>query len=168
MKTMNTLTKFGAGALGALALTIGAAGIAGAQDDAPAEAAEAVEETHEERRAARGERRAAKKEAIADIVGLSVEELSEARRSGQSLAEIAGDNVDEVVEFLTNNVEERIAARVEAGRLTEEEAADRLANIEERISERIENPEVRERGERRGDRANRGANATPGDQAVDS
>ena len=113
MKTMNTLAKFGAGALGAIALTFGAAGVAGAQDDAPVdeETTESTDEARAERRAARAEARAEKKAAIADIVGLSVEELQEARESGQSLADIAGDNVDEVASFLAENVEARIAAR---------------------------------------------------------
>ena len=152
MKTMTNLAKFGAGAIGAIALTFGAAGVAGAQDEAPTE-----DGATEEARSERSEARALKKAALADIVGLSVEELQEARQGGQSLADIAGENVDEVVSFLTDNAEARIAAKVEAGRITEEQAAERLENIDERVAERIANDEVRERGSRRGNRGDRNA-----------
>ena len=165
MKKMNAAAKFGAGAVGALALTLGATGIVGAQD-ADAETTDPVvteddsKQDRAARREARQEQRAEHRSDVADIIGITSEDLSAAREDGQSLADIAGDNVDEVVTFLTDNAKARIDAKVEAGRLTEEQAAERLSNIDERVAERVANDEPRERGSRRGERGQRGQRVT--------
>lgn len=161
MNKMTTTAKFGVGAAAAAALTFGAVGVVGAQDaqdpvtnDSDTTAVE-QDSDRAERRAARQERRAEKRAAIAEILGLSEEELSEARESGQSLSEIAGDNIDELVTFFVDSVTERVDAAVENGRISEEEAAEKLEDIEERITTRIENADGEREG-RRGFRGHRG------------
>ncbi len=158
MKKMNTLAKYGAGAVAAAALTFGATSAASAQEEvepATNDVVEADEATssREERRAARQERRSERRADISEIVGLSIEEIRAARDDGQSLADIAGDSTDELADYFVERATARVEAGVESGRLTEDEAAERLATIEQRIAERIENPELSERGERRGNRA---------------
>ena len=158
MKKMNAAAKFGAGAVGALALTLGATGIVGAQD-ADAETTDPVvteddsKQDRTARREARQEQRAEHRSDVADIIGITSEDLSAAREDGQSLADIAGDAIDEVVDYLVDVATNRANAAVENGRITEEEAAERLEGIEERIEERVEN---NERPSRRGDRGHRG------------
>ncbi|NND76383.1 MAG: hypothetical protein HKN44_15400 [Ilumatobacter sp.] len=79
-------------------------------------------------------------EAVAEVLGLTTDELSEARESGSSLADIAaaqGVAVDDVVQAIVDGKAERIEAKVAAGDLTAEEAQERLDRIEERAVERV-------------------------------
>ena len=157
--------KLGAGSVIAVALSLGVGGIAGAQTDAEETDAEATAGETEEN--SREGRKSARRMAIAEILDITVEELEEQRQEGLSLAEIAGDQVDEVVDAIVERAEARIADRVEEGRITQDEADERLANFEERVADRVENGRDGERRERRGDRrANRVANA--GVETVDS
>ena len=97
---------------------------------------------------------------IAEALDITPQELSEQRQAGSTLADIAGDQVDEVVDALVANAEARIAAKVEAGRITQEQADERLAGLEERITERVETGERGDREGRRGfRRGNRGGQA---------
>lgn len=147
MKNLRQIALAGAAAFGAAAITLGTAGIAGAQDTEPADPAPA-EETD------RAERRAEKRQAIADAIGITVTELTEARESGETLAEIAGDELPAVVDVLIERATARVEAKVESGRITQEQADARLEGLDERIEDRLENGrEGRKRG-KRGDRAN--------------
>ena len=185
MKNLKNLGYIGAGTLGAVAVTFGAAGIAGAQDVdpdlvEPDAAEETVEEDAGEREGRRGNRgnrglnedriaqliedgviteeqaddldairtavqearaeaRAEKQQAIADVLGISVEDLQAAKEEGQTLAEIAGDDVDALVDFFVEQKTEKINEKVAAGELTQEEADEKIAGLEERIESRIEN-----------------------------
>jgi polyhydroxyalkanoate synthesis regulator phasin len=59
---------------------------------------------------------------------------------GTTLAQIAEDQgvpVDTLIDALVQAQEERIAEAVEDGRLTQEEADARLADLEERVTERV-------------------------------
>lgn len=159
MKKMNVAAKYGAGALGALALTLGATGIAGAQDaDAEAETTDPViaEDDADADRSARKEereaRRAERRASIAEILGTTVEDLTAAREEGQTLSDIAGGDIDGLVDYFVEQATARVEAAVENGRVTEEEAAERLEGIEERVTERIENADGSEREGRRGNR----------------
>jgi hypothetical protein len=80
-------------------------------------------------------------EAIAEAVGVTVEELHEARHDGQSLAEIAaaeGISRDTLIDRLVALAEERIDAAVTAERLTAEQAEERKAGLEERIGAMVD------------------------------
>lgn len=102
----------------------------------------------------RGKRGCGKKhEAAAEAIGVSVEELQEARGNGDTLAEIAeanGSSAEAVIDALVDNAEERIDAKVASGDLTEEEAAEKLANKAESIEEKVF-AEPGERGDRNAD-----------------
>ena len=83
-------------------------------------------------------RKAEKLAAIADAIGIGVEELEEAKDAGTPLADIAGDNLPAVVDLFVENATERIEGAVESGRITQEEADEKLDGLEERIETRLE------------------------------
>jgi polyhydroxyalkanoate synthesis regulator phasin len=89
-------------------------------------------------------------EAAATALGMTQEELRTALETeGTTLADVAGQQsveVDALVDALVAAQQERIAAAVEDGRLTQEEADQRLADLEERITERV-NSAMPERGD---------------------
>lgn len=189
MPNLKNLGLIGAGAAGAVALTIGAAGVAGAQDDEPTlndPATDTTEEsTREDRQEQRQERqqaridsliedgvitqeqaddlasireaiqadreakRAEKQQAIADVLGITVDELEAAREAGTSLSELAGDNLDDLVAYFTEQATERINEAVADGKITQEQADERLDGLDERIESRIENGGFGDRGEGR-------------------
>ena len=167
MDMKKNITRIGAGALGAAAITIGAAGVAGAQVDEPVVEEPTEQSTEFDRSSRRGQRRAnrqarvdrvttdfesvrealkaerqeakaEKRQAVADVLGIDVEELQEARDSGSTLAEIAGDDLDALVDLFVGNATERIEAKVENGDLTQAEADERLDGLEDRITTRLE------------------------------
>lgn len=78
----------------------------------------------------------------AEALGMSEEELRTALEAdGATLAAVAeeqGVAVDTLVQALVAAEEERIAEAVTDGRLTREEADERLADLEQRVTERVE------------------------------
>ncbi|MDX1690847.1 MAG: hypothetical protein R3290_07485 [Acidimicrobiia bacterium] len=88
-----------------------------------------------------------------EFLGMEVEDLVTQLRDGSTLAEIAGDQTDELIDELVAQASERLDEAVENGRLTQEEADEKLAEITERITDMV-NGEVdfdaRRRGPRRG------------------
>jgi hypothetical protein len=125
--------------------------------EAPADDAEQpVDAPAEGERGARGERRAERAQATADLLGIEVDDLRAAFEEGQTLAQIAeanGVDVQTIIDAKVDAKTERINAAVEEGRLTDAEAAEKLADVEERVTTRV-NEGRPERGERsaRGDR----------------
>lgn len=106
------------------------------QDEADAVVAEVqalAEARREERQAERQEHLAD----LAEILGMTPDEVAEALRGGQTIAELAGDSVDEVIDALVAEATERIEAAVAEGRLTQERADEMLANLEEHITDRV-------------------------------
>ncbi len=94
-------------------------------------------------------------EALAEFLGITVEELQEARQDDQSLAQIAeatGVSRDDLIAFLVSQVEEQLAAKVEEGKIDQERADEMLAKFEENVDELVDSTEpVRRRhGPRRG------------------
>lgn len=74
-------------------------------------------------------------EAAAGALGMTVEELRAAVRGGQNLAEVAEDkgvDPEQVVAAVVTDMQARIAEKVEAGRLTQEQADRILAELTER------------------------------------
>ena len=79
-------------------------------------------------------------EAVADVLGLTVDELRAEREAGNSLAAIANElnvAVDDVVEAIVMEKEEHIAEKVAAGEITQAEADEKLADLETRTVERV-------------------------------
>jgi 3-hydroxyacyl-CoA dehydrogenase len=87
-------------------------------------------------------------EAAAEFLGMDVDELRTQLHEGATLAEIAGDQADALVAELVSQAEERVAEAVETGRITQEQADEKLAEIEQRITDMV-NGELPERGEGR-------------------
>ena len=84
----------------------------------------------------------------AEALGLTEDELRAALEAdGATLAEVAEDEgveVETLVDALVTAAEERIAEAVDEGRLTQDEADERLADLATRITERV-NEELPER-----------------------
>jgi len=109
-----------------------------------------VGEMQEEREQRREERMAQREEHQAELAaaaGVSSDELQERLRSGETLAEIAGDNADAVRALLTSRAEERLA--------------EAEASIDERV-EALMNGEGRGFGEGRGPGEGHGMRGGPG------
>ena len=79
--------------------------------------------------------------AAATALDLTEDELRTALEpEGTTLAQVAEDqgvSVDTLVEALVQAQEDHIAQAVEDGRLTQDEADERLADLEERVTERV-------------------------------
>ena len=79
-------------------------------------------------------------EVAAEAIGISVEELQAALEDGSTIADVAEDNgvaVQDVINAMVENAEERLAAKVEEGRLSAEEAAEKLETKTEKITDRV-------------------------------
>lgn len=161
MRKTTTLTALiAAGALAVGGVALAPAALAATADDG----ASSTTENHERRgpgaghgpgggpggeRGERGEHRGAAIEIVLDTLGITADELRDARQDGTSLAELAeaqGVDVATLIDALVSAAEERIAEHVADGDLTQEEADERLAEVEERITDRV-NGEVPERGD---------------------
>jgi len=165
---MNIFTKTTASVLiGLTALGGGAAlapSLVGAQEvEAPAQVQEDSETTERserrtERREARSERREARQQSMADLLGVTVEELRTARQDGQSLVEIgAANGVSEqaIIDAIVTEISDRVDAKVADGSIDADRAADKLATLEERVTEKVNNTEPGHRFGLRGMRGNR-------------
>ena len=89
----------------------------------------------------RGHRGHGNSEVVAEALGMTPDELYEARQAGQSLADIAatqGVSVDVVIQAITDDAESRIDEKVAAGEITQEEADERLAGLDERVTEKVD------------------------------
>lgn len=92
-------------------------------------------------------------EFLQDLLGVTAEELAQAKADGQTLAEFAaaqGVDTDALVSALVDQAATRIAEAVEAGDLDEERAATMTSNLEERITERVNQAPGEGRGMRSG------------------
>jgi hypothetical protein len=80
-------------------------------------------------------------ETAAEALGMTEDDLRTALEpDGTTLADVAeeeGVEVDTLVDALVQAQQDRIAQAVEDGRLTQEEADERLADLEERVTERV-------------------------------
>ncbi len=104
-------------------------------------------EEREGRRGNRGDGRrghhgdcGARGEAVAELLGIEAEDLRAQLEAGSTLAEIAeanGVDPDDLVDQLVADVTERLDEKVADGRLTEDEAAEKLAEKAERIEDRV-------------------------------
>jgi hypothetical protein len=82
--------------------------------------------------------------AIADLLGLSRDEIHDLRADGQSLAEIAKAqdvDPDALVDAMVARWNDRIQARVEAGALSPDEATQLREQVETRAREMVEQTE---------------------------
>lgn len=98
--------------------------------------ADAVAATLEEARPERGPRRR-HLAVVAEALGLTEDEVRTALQDGQTIAQLAeaqGMDVQAVVGAMLAELEARLAERVAAGDLTQEEADEKLAGAEEHLT----------------------------------
>lgn len=91
-------------------------------------------------------------EVLSELLGLDADDIKEQLRDGATLAEIAeaqGVEVSAVVDALVGELEDKVAAGVEDGRLDQAAADEKLAEAEARITDLVENGRP-DRGEGRG------------------
>jgi len=81
--------------------------------------------------------RGPKLDVVAEALGVSVEALRTQLRSGSTIAEIAGDQTQAVIDALVAEATARIEEKVTEGELTREEADEKLAGLVERITEKV-------------------------------
>ena len=80
-------------------------------------------------------------EDVSEVLGLSTEEIRSQLADGQSLADVAaaqGVETQAVVDAVVSAIQERLDAAVEAGRLTEDEAADKAEDVAEHAADLVE------------------------------
>lgn len=154
--TLIAATVFGGGVLGAGAL----AGVAGAENDsnavvdgsavvdvqiqdvdpeAPGTLEEDGERTGRRGRHGRHHRGGRSLGVVAEVLGLEVDDLKTQLQDGATVADIAGDQTNEVIDALVDAKQTRLDAAVEADRLTQEEADEKLAEVTARITDRVNN-----------------------------
>lgn len=78
---------------------------------------------------------------VADVLGVTADEVREALQSGKSIAEFAEDKgvaVDAVVDALVAEAKSHLAEEVGEGDITQQEADERLAEIEARIEQMVQ------------------------------
>ncbi len=93
-----------------------------------------------ERRGRRGHRGGCNLEAAAEAIGVDEADLRSAVQDGQSIADVAeanGVEVDVVVDAMVEAKADRIAEKVAEGRITQDEADEKLAELEGRITDRV-------------------------------
>ncbi|MEP1124549.1 MAG: hypothetical protein ABJH68_11740 [Ilumatobacter sp.] len=123
----------------------------------------------ERREAHRAEREADRQE-IADVLGITVEDLGEQMRGGATLAEIAeanGVDVATVVDVIVQQRTERLDEAVANGRITAEEAAEITADLPDRVQTRVEEGLPR-RGDGEGPRGGRDGSCDRGPSEGDA
>lgn len=109
------------------------------QDGGETEDGEPVDGDNDGRRGHRG---GCNLETAAEAIGIGIEaaDLEAALESGDTIADVAEANgvaVDDVIDAMVDAKADRIAEKVEAGRITQDEADEKLANAEAKISNRV-------------------------------
>jgi len=80
-------------------------------------------------------------ETLGDALGMTVEEVHEALAEGQTVAELAeaqGVALEDIVDALSTPLIERFQQAVEDGRITQEQADERIEQMEERMLQMLE------------------------------
>jgi uncharacterized protein (DUF433 family) len=142
--------KIGIGILVALVVAAVGVGAVLAQEPTPAGETPPVDESPVEAdgprdgRGKRGPMGGGLLEVVAEALGMTVDELREALADGQTVAELAGAQgvaLEDVAAALAAVHAERLQRAVEDGRLTQEEAEEKLAEMKANILERLESGE---------------------------
>ncbi|WP_421119233.1 hypothetical protein ACE2AJ_17985 [Aquihabitans daechungensis] len=87
------------------------------------------------------ERMGARLEAAAEALGISEDDLKTELKAGKTLAEVAeekGVDKQKVIDALVADAKARTAEAVEAGKITQEQADEHLANVTERITKMVD------------------------------
>ncbi len=109
------------------------------QDEADGETPDA-EATPGERNGRRGHRGGCNLDDAAEAIGIDEADLRAAVESGDTIADVAeanGVDVDTVIDSMVEAKAEHIAEKVDEGRITQEEADEKLADLEAKITDRV-------------------------------
>jgi hypothetical protein len=101
---------------------------------------------------------------LADALGLDSSEIRDALKGGSTIAELAsqqGVSVDDVVDALVAQAEERVAAALESGRIDQEKADEILANAEQHAEDIVSGEAKPGKGHGRGGPAGAPADIDP-------
>jgi len=112
----------------------------------------------------KGGRHGLKSEVLAQVLGMSADELHTALKSGKTIAQVAADqgvDVQVVIDALTAEMTNHIADEVASGELTQEEADAKLADLSARIADRVNNPRPAEGAGGRGGHGRPGGELGP-------
>lgn len=116
-------------------------GIVSVQDTGNTEEPDAAEsEVDGERRGRRGHRGGCDLDEAAAAIGIDEADLREAIDGGATIADVAEANGVEpavVIDAMVDAKAERIGEKVAEGRITQEQADDKLAELEARITDRV-------------------------------
>lgn len=107
------------------------------QDDGSTDADAEGQTDDEGRRGRRSGRRLA---VAAEAIGVDASTLQDALAEGESIADVAeanGVDADEVIEAMLDAKAERLSTKVEDGRITQDEADEKLAAFETKITDRV-------------------------------
>ena len=89
---------------------------------------------------------------LAEALGMDADEVAEALKGGQTVADLAGDQVDEVIAALVQNMTEQIQAKVDDGSISQDKADEMIAGLEEKVTAFVngERPDGFDKGHKRG------------------
>lgn len=89
---------------------------------------------------------------VAEALDMEVDEVVEALRNGQTIAELAGDQADEVIAALVQHMTDQIQAKVDDGSIDQDKADEMIAGLEEKVTAFVngERPDGSEKGHKRG------------------
>ena len=108
-------------------------------------------------------------ELVAELLDMEIEDLADALRDGQSIADLAGDETDAVIEALVAEATERLDEAVADERFTQDEADERLVDITQRITDMVNGELERPEGfGRMGPRGGHGGGSFFGPPAEDA
>ena len=77
---------------------------------------------------------------MTNLLGIDAATLRAELKAGSTLADVAtaqGVSVDALVDAIVDQMQERVDAAVEAGKITADEAAEKLAEAQERITAKV-------------------------------
>jgi hypothetical protein len=98
-----------------------------------------VQQDAQQARTQRKEARSEELDKIAGVIGISADDLKSQLQSGKTLAQIAGDKTDAVVQTLTADANARIDQAVANGKLSADKAATLKTQTANRISQAVQN-----------------------------
>ena len=161
MKSIKWITGLTLAALFALTIFFAPSYLASAQAQGPDADRAAQAQNRGERFGQRGPRGMS---VVAELLGLSGEELRAELQAGKSIADVAAEQgvaLETIENALIDQLSEKLAEKVANGDLTQEEADQRLEEARQRIQERLTQPggQEGEGGRRGGPRGQRGDQA---------
>lgn len=105
--------------------------------------------------------------AVAEFLGMEVDDFREALQEYDTLADLAaanGSSGSELISFLVGQAEERLDQAVEDGKIEQAEADEKLAEVTVKITEMVNSEIPEDAGRRRAGRGGPGEQGASGDQ----